>query len=532
MGIVRRPARRISWRARGWLAGGVLVVAILMAIAGRSTVPRIEAASGEPVVQTAPAQAVDLEAKARVVCGGCHKFPPPDILPRGAWRDEFVRMMFIRDGRLPPLGPPGIAYKNVQLPQDMEQVLPFYTERAPERLPAPEAWPDPGQSPLRFVRRTLAMAGMPGTPAVSNVQVVDLDGDKRLDILGTDMRQGVVFTARAADGAALSILASIPHPAHVSLADIDGDGLKDLLIGDLGGFLPADHDKGAVIWLRALAIGKYSAFWLDGWPRVADVEGADFNGDGRLDLAVAAFGWRKTGRVSVLENRPAAPSRPDFVEHVVDKRSGGIQIVPADLNRDGRMDFVTLLAQEHETVLAYINRGTGFAFEQKVIYTAPHPNWGSSGIQLVDLDKDGDHDVLFTHGDTFDDGVVKPYHGIQWLENTGSYPFVDHTLAAMPGVHRASAADLDGDGDLDIVAASLLAAGSDVDETRLPALAWLEQTRPRTFVRHTIEMGRPRHATLDVADIDDDGDLDIVAGNFSMEQASGGWIDVWVNQRK
>lgn len=93
------------------------------------------------------------------------------------------------------------------------------------------------------------------------------------------------------------------------------------------------------------------------------------------------------------------------------------------------------------------------SFEQRVIYTAPHPNWGSSGIQLVDLDKDGDLDVLLTHGDTFDDGIVKPYHGIQWLENTGAYPFfAEHTLAPKPGVHRAEAADLDGDGDLDIVA--------------------------------------------------------------------------------
>ena len=234
-----------------------------------------------------------------------------------------------------------------------------------------------------------------------------------------------------------------------------------------------------------------------------------------------------------MENRTTNPAQPAFTKHTIDPRPGGIHALPVDLNHDGKMDFVALLAQEHETVVAYINKGTGdFSFDQKVIYAAPHPNWGSSGIQLVDLDKDGDLDVLLTHGDTFDDGIVKPYHGIQWLENTGSYPFVEHTIAQMPGVHRAQAADIDGDGDLDIVACALLAGGSDVDEKTLPALVWLEQTKPGVFVRHTIEMGFPRHATLDVGDIDNDGDLDIVVGNFSIDKPAAAWIDVWTNQIK
>jgi hypothetical protein len=443
-------------------------------------------------------------------------------------------MMFIREKRLPPLGRPDTVNAAVQLPADMELALPYFVSRAPEHLPAPEPWPAATESPVRFAHANLTMPDMPGPPAVSHVELVDLDGDKRLDLLATDMRQGVVFRGNPAQtGSPLKSVASIPHPAHVTLTDVDQDGLQDLLVGDLGEFFPADHDKGAVIWMRGLAGGKFGSFWLDGWPRVADVESADFNGDGKHDLVVAAFGWRKTGEVAIMENRTTNPAQPAFIKHTIDPRPGAIHVLPIDLNRDGKMDFVALLAQEHESVIAYINKGTSdFSFEPRLIYAAPHPNWGSSGIQLVDLDKDGDLDVLLTHGDTFDDGIVKPYHGIQWLENTGTYPFVEHTIAQMAGVHRAQAADLDGDGDLDIVACALLAGGSDVDETTLPALVWLEQTKPGSFVRHAIEIGSPRHATLDLGDIDNDGDIDIVVGNFSVGQTSSPWVDVWTNQLK
>jgi hypothetical protein len=71
-----------------------------------------------------------------------------------------------------------------------------------------------------------------------------------------------------------------------------------------------------------------------------------------------------------------------------------------------------------------------------------------------------------------------------------------------------------------------------VDEKTLPALVWLEQTKPGTFVRHTIQMGFPRHATLDAADIDGDGDIDIVVGNFSIDKPADAWVEVFTNQMK
>ena len=242
--------------------------------------------------------------------------------------------------------------------------------------------------------------------------------------------------------------------------------------------------------LRGTASGRYQQFALDGWPRVADVEAADFNGDGTPDLAVAAFGWRKVGNLSVLENDTVDYSHPLFESRLVDPRPGAIHAIPVDLNGDGRMDLVAVFAQQFEQVVAFINNGTPqVSFTPQVIYMGPHPNWGSSGIQVVDLDGDGDLDVLLTHGDTFDDAIIKPYHGIQWLENKGTFPFTEHTLAKLPGASRAQAVDLDGDADLDIVASAFIANLPDVDETKLPSLVWLEQKRPGEFVNHTIELG-------------------------------------------
>ncbi len=165
-----------------------------------------------------------------------------------------------------------------------------------------------------------------------------------------------------------------------------------------------------------------------------------------------------------------------FVAKLIDPRNGAIHVPTVDIDKDGKPDFVALLAQQHESVIAFVNRGKGLEFTPKTIYEAPHPNWGSSGIDLVDLDKDGDMDVLLTHGDTFDDFVLKPYHGVIWLENTGTFPFVEHRLATLPGAQRAQAADLDGDGDLDIVASAFVSGEA---APKLASLVWLEQTAPR-----------------------------------------------------
>ena len=527
-------ARGAPRAAHVWMVGVALVLACM------SRLPGTGAHAAEPSVRgNSPAA----EAPP-VVCGTCHRLPPADVLPRPAWRDELVRMQRIRDGSELTPGAPTPA-----LPPDFAEALVWYEAHAPAALPPPTSWPAPSASPS-FDRHLLTPPEAPSTPVVSDVELADLDGDRRLELVVCDMRYGMVFLGRPYDrDAGLTLIARVPNPARATAIDLDKDGITDLLIADLGEFLPRDHDKGSVVWLRGLGNGRYSPFGIGGLPRIADVEAADFDGDGDLDLLVSAFGYRKTGGVQIFENRTTDWKSPSFAPVTIDPRPGAVRALPIDLDADGRMDFVAAMSQEHEAIVAYHNEGH-LAFTPVVLFQAPHPNWGTSGMSFADLDGDGDTDILLANGDTFDDSLLKPYHGLAWLENLGKATksalrgpqeigggqagvprFAYHRLADLPGPHSVRAADLDGDGDLDVIASALVAGGAGEQDATLPGVVWLEQVSRGRFVRHTLKKGFPRHAGLAVGDYDGDGDADLAFGNMATTGAMTAWVEVWESKR-
>jgi len=115
------------------------------------------------------------------------------------------------------------------------------------------------------------------------------------------------------------------------------------------------------------------------------------------------------------------------------------------------------------------------------------------------------------------------------IENRGTFPFTEHALAALNGVVGPKIVDLDRDGDLDIVAVAFVPDPRRADqgpEPSLPSLVWLEQVAPGRFERHTLEVGG-RHVSVDAADYDRDGDVDLVVGNFGSPTEN--WVEVWEN---
>lgn len=485
-------------------------------VAGPGAPPAAPAGGATPPAagpaSPAATPASDGEVRARAACVGCHAFAPPDVLPRFAWRDVIAVM-----DALSPL-----------LPAERDAVLAWYERAAPERLPLLPPWPPARAEPLRFERRALAPPGAPPLPAIANVRFLDIAGDARPELVACDMRHGLVLVASA--GGPLAPIARVPHPAHAEAADLDEDGERDLVVADLGSFEPADHARGAVVWLRGRRGAPFEVVTLArGLGRVADVEPADLDGDGDRDLVVAEFGWRKTGSLFALENTGGGA----FERRPIDARHGAIHAPAADLDGDGRLDVVALFAQEHEAVIAFLNRG-GFRFEARELFRAPHPAWGMSGLALADLDRDGDLDVLVTNGDTLDDHNLKPYHGVEWLENRGALRFERRPLAPLYAAHRAEAADLDLDGDLDIVACAFLPQfGADVRAPlELASIVVFEQTAPRTFAPRPLEKHAVDHATLALGDWDGDGDPDLAVGNMTEKATIEAWVDVWENRAR
>jgi hypothetical protein len=384
-------------------------------------------------------------------------------------------------------------------------------------VPAPSAQ-KPGvkavAEDLNYLHSQPVGAAIGQPPWIAHVLPVDLDRDGLLDVVACEAQDNqIVWIHQISRGVFQeSVIASdMRAPVHVEAADIDGDGDLDLLVASMSVVFPNNDRIGTVFILENDGHQHFTPhIVLDNTSRVTDIRAADLNGDGKLDLALAQFGYDQ-GEVSWLER--TGPW--EFRRHVVLELSGAINVLVADFDGDGHPDIAALLSQQWEEIYLFQNDGRG-NFAQKRIWGSTNEDYGSSGISLCDLNRDGRPDILFSNGDGFGPAATpgpRPWHGLQWLENRGDGNFRYRRIGVLPGAYSPVAVDLDGDGATDIVAVAAYADWNNRNRNVI-SLMWFKNDGTLNFEPHILARTPKDLITLGVGDFDGNGKPVLVTGGF------------------
>jgi hypothetical protein len=373
--------------------------------------------------------------------------------------------------------------------------------------------PAPAKPVLGFDTFAARTIGRPaeGQPWITDLNIADLDGDGWKDIVACDGRLNqVVWLRQTARGefTEQDIGGQVAGPAHVEFADLNGDGRLDVLVASMGQITPSNLKTGAVVVLVNEGGGRFTRrVLLENVARVTWVGAADLNGDGRLDLVVGQFGYLQ-GEVRWLENR----GDWRFESHALLDLPGTVHAPVADFTGDGQPDVAALVTQDTEEVHLFTGDGRG-AFRDRVVWGSTNKDYGGSGLSVADVNADGRPDLLVTNGDGFDYATPgsRPWHGVQWLENQGGGRFAFHRVADFPGCYSPVFADLDGDGDGDIVATS---GFNDWSNRSAVALMAFENQGGGAFVPRPLAHAPTHLIVVKAADLFNDGRIQLVTGAF------------------
>jgi hypothetical protein len=350
-----------------------------------------------------------------------------------------------------------------------------------------------------------------GYPWITHLEIADLDKDGLKDVVLADAKRNAVHWIRQSPAGTYTeevLATNILAPAHVHVTDLDQDGDMDVLVAQMGIIFPSNEKMGKVVILENDGSMRFrKRIILEKTARVTDVADGDLDGDGDLDLSVAQFGYND-GEVRWMESLDDG----SFRSHQLLALSGAIHAPIADMDGDGDIDIVAIFSQEWEELYVFENDGKG-KFSKHLVHGVSNKDYGSSGITLTDLDQDGDVDILYSNGDAFDyvPPGPRPWHGIQWLENTGGLNFTFHRIGNFPGAYNARAADFDDDGDLDVLAVSLFNKWKDEDAV---SLMLYENDGAQNFTARGLA-NTPTHLLgFDAADMNGDGRVDLISGGM------------------
>ena len=346
-----------------------------------------------------------------------------------------------------------------------------------------------------------------------SVKTADLDGDGDLDVITTSRTDGNLRWYRN-DGAAGFAAGAIDiiNGAYIATpGDADADGDIDIFVASVSEVRPqlaasqledpTANSLGAVLWYEndgrpTPSFSRHIIFDKLNYPVSLHI--ADLDGDGDLDAMSAS---RDDNRILWYENNGDRNEPGFFPRTISDSALGAVSVHAADFDGDGDLDVVS--ASENDDQIAwYENQGQRPPqFTDTVIRytTLPFPlefDYAKS-VFGADVDGDGDQDIVF--GSENDNQVG-------WYENDGGAmpTFTPRIVSAdVDHVKMVGAEDLDLDGDIDLLSAS---TGDDT-------VSWFENdgNPDPGFVHHIVSANALGARFVHAADLDGDGDVDLLA---------------------
>lgn len=448
--------------------------------------------------------ALQNEPMVKAACSGCHAFVPPDKLDKTTW-ESVIKVMAPKMGIFEHNGETYFNEKsdpNVDASiypssptistEDLDKIFHYYQTLAPDALP-----PQSRNQPIAKDQGRFQLNHQNGQfPAVGNMPMttfVKLIPGKNEIVLGSFGEKGNL-SAFSTDG---SLKWSQDFPSAPTWVDFSDP--NQWLVTCIGSVQPTNAKIGSIHNFSPQSKNS----------RVVASEVArpvmSFRLPQSNQILIDAFGHLRGQTYTYNTSKKAT-------EQVLRDIPGAICSRIADWDGDGKKDILTLFAQNKESIVFFKNTGNGYQETATLLETMPV--YGSNSFDLADMNGDGKLDIIYTCGDNADYSVIlKNYHGVYVYLNQGNNKIKEGFFYPIHGCFKALARDFDLDGDQDIITVSFFA---DYLTQHEEAAVYLENNnmdfKPSALPGYDIG----RWLTMDAADVDGDGDQDLVFGNLSM----------------
>lgn len=297
-----------------------------------------------------------------------------------------------------------------------------------------------------------------------------------------------------------------------ALGDLDGDGDLDILAGRENGEFVYFENTGSATYADYFSTGSLNPFGLTAFNggAGADIGGSSVPTLGDLDLLVGG----ENGDFTYFENEGDANS-PSFITSSINPfgLSGvGDYSAPTfvDIDRDGDLDIITGEVDADFLYLENTGDRINPAFAASTLLASSVSGDEETSMPAIgDLDRDGDFDIVGGN-------ISGTFRYFEYTLETGPNFRVELTPNNLVNVETYSAptfGDLDGDGDLDIIAGNY--EGD---------LVYYQNTGSATYPDFSTNIFNPfglanvgDYSNPTIGDLDNDGDLDILVGDLAGE---------------